>query len=226
MRLDREKAFSLRRQGKSYKEISAQLGMSGATLSLWFKNEPWSNEIKSRLSVVASTKNPEKMALMRQIRQKKVLDLYHRAHEEASADYAKLSIHPLFIAGLMIYWGEGDKLSKYRCSIANTEAKIVEIYLRFLTEVCRVDKERIRAWILLYPDLNDKTCQDYWRENAGLQNYKFSKSIVIQGRSKVRRLSYGVCNVAFHNRYFKEKMITWLKLASYDLTTGRTAGMV
>jgi len=37
MRTDKELAFSLRKQGKSYKEIHQELGMSISTLSNWFK---------------------------------------------------------------------------------------------------------------------------------------------------------------------------------------------
>ena len=47
MRIDKEKAFILRRSGKSYNEICAQLGMSKSTLSNWFRNVDFSKDIKN-----------------------------------------------------------------------------------------------------------------------------------------------------------------------------------
>lgn len=125
----------------------------------------------------------------------------------------------------MIYWGEGNKLSKYRCGIANTEPRIIKIFIRFLREIGKIDEDKIKVWILLYPDLNDDVCKKYWAETIGLKQNNFSNSVIIQGKSKVRRLNYGVCNVGFHARYFKEKMLTWLQLVADDLTETK-AGMV
>ena len=227
MRFDKEKAFELRRAGKSYKAIKADLGMSLATLSDWFKNENWSKEIKTKLASIASAKNAEKLALMQRARQTNISNLYGRAHLEAAREYAIHSRTPLFIAGLMIYWGEGDKRSKYRCSVANTEPRLINIFTRFLTEICGIDKEKVKVWILLYPDLDEDKCKDFWMRASGLKESNFSNSATIQGKSAVRRLTHGVCNVGLHNRYFKEKMLTWLELAAKELAGEvENAGMV
>ena len=219
MRFDKERAFELRRKGESYKAIKRSLGMSMSTLSEWFKDEEWSKEIKHRLASEASAKNSYKLALMQQERKRK-LDLhYEKARNEATAEYQTLSRNPLFIAGIMIYWGEGDKLSKYRSGIANSEPRMLNIFSRFLQEIGNIDRRKIKMWILLYPDLNDTACKKYWVEASGLAETNFSKSITIKGRSLTRRLNYGVCNMAVYNRYFKEKMLTWLQLTSKELAS-------
>lgn len=158
---------------------------------------------------------------MHTARRKQLSILYDKAKEEAGEEYKKYRNNPLFIAGLMIYWGEGDKRSKYRCGIANTEPLMIKVFLRFLKEVCKIEDQKVAAWLLLYPDLNDKVCRKFWKEKTGLSNDSFRNSITIQGRSSLRRLGHGVCNVAFHNRYFKEKMLAWLQLASEDLSISK-----
>ncbi|KKW10999.1 MAG: hypothetical protein UY50_C0023G0045 [Parcubacteria group bacterium GW2011_GWA2_49_9] len=225
MRFDKEKAFELRRAGKSYKAIKAELGMSLATLSDWFRNEEWSKDIKSRLSSESSTKNSYKLDLMRRARRKQLDLLYERAQKEAFEEYQTHQNNPVFIAGLMIYWGEGDKLSKYRSGIANTEPLMIKVFLRFLLEICRIQKEKIRIWLLLYPDLDELLCKKYWMQYTGLQDDNFFQSIRIEGKSRVRRLNYGVCNVSISNRYFKEKMLIWLTLASKHFANSE-AGIV
>ena len=195
--------------------------MSMAILSDWFKNEAWSSEIKSRLASKASTKNSYKLKLMHTARMKKLTDSYDDARREAKDEYKKFRTNPLFIAGLMIYWGEGDKRSKYRCGIANTEPLMIKVFIRFLREICKIEVEKITVWLLLYPDLKDDVCRNFWKEKITLGESNFRNSITIKGKSSVRRLSYGVCNVAFHNRYFKEKMLAWLQLASEDLSVSK-----
>ncbi|MDO8594675.1 MAG: hypothetical protein Q7R93_04150 [bacterium] len=218
MRFDKQKAFELRRQGKSYKEIRSVLGMSLAILSDWFKNEDWSKKIKSRLVSAASTRNSYKLDLMHKARKKQLDSLYEKAREEAKSEYRTFSSNHLFIAGLMIYWGEGDKLSKYRCGIANTEPRMLKVFSRFLQEIAGINPKKIKIWLLLYPDLVDANCKKYWVEACGLPEANFSKSITVQGKSAIRRLNYGVCSMAIYNRYFKEKMLTWLELASKELS--------
>ncbi len=226
MRFDKTKAFELRRKGESYKAIRKALGMSIATLSDWFKDEEWSKEIKYRLASDASAKNSYKLTLMQQARRRKLDLLYERARNEAILAYNLHRKNPLFIAGIMIYWGEGDKRSKSHFSIANTEAPLIRVFLHFLTDICKVDKSKIKAWILLYPELEDKICKKYWMQSCNLTESSFRKSVTIQGKSTIHRLSYGVCSVGFHNRYFKEKMLTWLQLAAEDLGTQKKAGIV
>jgi len=75
-----------------------------------------------------------------------------------------------------------------------------------------VDIEKIRAGILLYPDLDPKKCLRFWSQEIKITEDKFFKSTVIQGRHKTKRLGNGVCIVSVHNKYLKKKILTWLEL--------------
>ena len=61
MNKNKEKATELRRSGKSYKQIRREIGVSTSTLSDWFKNEPWSQEIRDRLGMLESLSFPTKL---------------------------------------------------------------------------------------------------------------------------------------------------------------------
>ena len=218
MRLDKEKAFELRRKGRSYKQIQAELNISLSILSNWFRDLNWSKKIKSRLASEASSRNSYKLELMQKARRKQLDLLYEMARQEAKVEYGELHNNPLFIAGLMIYWGEGDKMAKSRCGIANTEPLMIKVFSRFLQEICQINRQEIKIWLLLYPDLHDSICKKYWQEASGLSETNFAKSVIIQGKSSIRRLHYGVCNIAIYNRYFKEKMLAWLQLSARELS--------
>lgn len=212
MRNDRNKAFELRKSGKSYSEISKELKVPRSTLSDWLGGEEWSQKIRKELDFLANNKNKVRIQRLNAVRGENLKRLYKEAEEEALEDFEKLKYHPLFIAGLMLYWGEGDRADSHRISLTNTDPAMIRLFLSFLQDICTADKARIKVWLLLYPDLNENLCKDYWIKNAGIEGILFNKSIVIQGRHKTKRLGNGVCTVVFVSRYLKTKVLKWLAL--------------
>lgn len=220
MRKDKEQAMSLRKLGKSYAEIEKELRIPRSTLSAWFNGSAWSQKIKEDLNCVAQANSTVRIVELNNIRGEHLEKLYAQARLEALEDFEVLKYHPTFVAGVMLYWGEGDKASLHRVSLTNTDPAMIKIFMVFLKDVCGISKEKIKAWILLYPDLQESDCKDYWTREAGLQNITFNKSIFIDGRHKTKRLGYGVCTVGVSSRYFKEKMLLWISLFP-DMLSGR-----
>lgn len=217
MRTDKEIAFKLRKSGKSFNEIKTELGIPKSTLSDWFLDQNWSNEIAINLRNKANIGHIIRIKELNKIRGKNLYKLYEEAKKEAIEDYQKLKYHPLFIAGLMIYWGEGNKASANRCGIANTEPAMIKVFMNFIFNICRISRQKTKAWILLYPDLNEKDCKNYWIHNTGLKYDDFTKSIVIKGKHKTKRLNYGVCNFGANSAYLKRKILVWIDLLAKDL---------
>lgn len=218
MRKDKIQALKLRKTGKSYNEIKAELKIPKSTLSDWFRNQKWSNEIAINLRKKADVGHIVRIKELNKIRGENLDRLYKEAEKEAVEDYSKLKNHPLFVAGLMIYWGEGNKASPNRCGIANTEPAMIKLFMSFLFNICCIPKNKAKAWILLYPDLNEKICKEYWIQNTGLRYEDFNKSIIINGRHKTKRLNFGVCNFGASSAYLKHKILIWIDLLSRDLT--------
>lgn len=214
MRKDKEKAIELRKAGFSYKKIKAELGISVSTLASWFKNEPWSQEIKTHLSKEVSLSNPKALTAMAEANKARWKLTHEEYRSAAVREFEKLKNDPLFIAGLMLYWGEGDKVLK-NCVVrlGNSEPEMIRIFNLFLTKTLRITPDRIFAWLLLYPDLVDSVQKNFWAKATGLSISQFKKSIYIKGRHPTKRLSYGVCTVYVSSRALKERMLKWLELS-------------
>ncbi|MEK9208541.1 MAG: hypothetical protein AAB910_00510 [Patescibacteria group bacterium] len=213
MRKDKEKAVELRHSGKSYKQISRELGIAIGTLAGWFKSEPWSQEIKAKLSAEVSWSNAnalKRLALANHDRWESKREEYRMA---AIREFEELKNDPLFLAGVMLYWGEGEKQQKSGIvRLGNSEPEMVRIFHLFLTKALKVNHERISAWLLLYPDLVDSVQRNFWSKATGLSSSQFKKSIYIKGRHPTKRLSYGVCTIVVSSRALKERMLKWLEL--------------
>jgi len=211
MRKDKQEAFRLRMQSKSYKQIMARLNVPKATLSDWFSKLPWSNELSDTLNEKNKKANKARFVELSKIRGENLDKIYNQARKEAAEEFDLLKHHPLFVSGVIIYWTEGDKISpSFR--VTNTDPLMIKLFVRFLLEICRMPKNKIRINLLLYPDLNPDSCISYWSKETGLDSEHFAKSTVIQGRHKTRKLQYGICILYLPSRFLKEKMLIWMNL--------------
>lgn len=227
MRGDKKAAFKLRREGKSYNEIAEALRISKGTLSEWLKPFGWSRRIQAALRDKAKNNHIIRLRFLNKVRGENLRKVYQEAKREAHREFGELKYHPLFIAGVVIYWGEGDKISAYNARIANTDPTMIKLFVGFLRDVCGVPPARIKAWILIYPDLSAEVCKKFWIEKTGLKSENFTKCITIKGRHKTRRLHHGVCNVGISSKYFKKKILVWLELLPAQLLQKRYyAGIV
>ena len=213
MRKDKEKAIELRHQGKSYKLISRELNIPIGTLAGWFKNESWSQEIRDMLGLKASFSFPDKLKKIIAANKKRWELLREQHRKEATKEFSKLKQDPLFLAGIMLYWGEGEKQPKSsQVRLANSEPEMVKLFNLFLTRLLKIPHEKISAWLLLYPDLIDSVQKNFWSKATNLQISQFKKSIYIKGRYPTKRLSYGVCTIFVSSRALKERMLKWIEL--------------
>ena len=211
MRQDKEYIFTLRKKGKSYREIQKETGVSRGTLCEWFRREEWSRHIAVTKTVRVNS--IEHTRMMQAVRRKNLDTLYGAAEQEAMTEYAIFKEEPLFWAGLMAYAGEGDKRTRHIVRITNSEFYIHKIFLLFATRYLRVLLADIRECLIIYPDHNETLCKEMWSNILGIPRDQFHKTQVIQGKEKVRRLQYGIGMSIISSTVLKKKMLKWLSLA-------------
>jgi len=210
---EKTRALFLRKKGKSYQEIAGILKISKSTVSVWLKDLNWSQSIKQRLIKKSKIDSRERMIRLSIVQKEKLAEYYIKAEKEAKKEFVKLKNDKLFITAISLYWGEGDKIFKNGIvRISNIDEKVLKVFNDFLQQICLVDIKKIRAGILLYPDLDPKKCLRFWSKEIKITEDRFFKSTVIQGRHRTKRLGNGVCIVSVHDKYLKKKILTWLEL--------------
>lgn len=143
------------------------------------------------------------------VRGKKLKKLYEQARGEAIRDIARYKKNPLFVAGVMLYFGEGDKTTKHQVRLSNTDPILIKLYLAFLESVCGVQKDKIRIQLAVYPDIDRASNERFWSFATGVPMARFTKSILQKPR-KGGRGGQGVCTVIVSSSYLKLKMLEWL----------------
>lgn len=208
MRTDKQRAFSLRKQGKSYKEIRRDLGMSISTLSNWFKDVEFFKEIKLSIAEQAKIKSTAHLQVLNKARGDLLKTYYIQADVEAKKELLENICNPLFISAVVAYWGEGDKSTGSSVRLANTDPQMIKLFLEFLVSFCLVPKDKIRGALYIYEDLDDITCRQYWTKMTGLEH--FHKTMVLPSRHKTKKLPYGTCTILVSSTYLKKKLLTWI----------------
>ena len=210
--IKRKNAIELRKLGKSYGEINKSLNIPKSTLSNWFSKVSWSDEIKKKLTEAMSPMHRARLEKMNLVRKNNLNKHYIEARKEAGEELKRFKNNPLFMFGLALYWGEGDKVTKYQIRITNSDPEIIRSFKIFLDMFCNGKEEKMWSALLIYPDLDSETCINYWSKIIGLDKKCFTKSTVIKGRHKKNRLAHGICILGISSRFLKEKMLEWLRL--------------
>jgi transcriptional regulator with XRE-family HTH domain len=171
-----KKARILRKRGLSIKTIAKKLEVSSSTVSLWCRDIKLTKEQSDVLMEKAH--NPyygrRKDNILRQI--KKRLDNIEQLKQEGIKEVATLSQRDLFVIGVALYWAEGFKKDK-RLGFANSDPAMIKLFLKWLTENCKVPVSdiRLRVGLNISHKYRIDTVVSYWSRITNIPIVQFQK---------------------------------------------------
>ena len=207
-------AKELRKKGFSYSEISKEINIPKSTLSYWFSKKAWSQKVKKR--IIKRQKNISKTTqiLANKARLLKKELRQNRFRKEARKEFKKLKSTPLFLVGLGIYWGEGEKVGQGRVSVINTDPKLLLVMVNFYRNILNISENKLRIALFVYNDIDINTVTNYWSRTLKIPQQQFIKTQMLKSRSKrtKRKSKYGICNLYFSSTEQSIKISEWIKL--------------
>lgn len=127
---------------------------------------------------------------------------------------ASLSDRELFLSGLFLYWGEGNKVSRNTVSISNTDPNVIKFSILWMIRSLKVPKSKIKVSLQLYSDMNIDKSIDYWVKELNMPVEQFNKPYI---KTSTRNLidqkgfGYGTCSVSIQNTIIKENLLMAIK---------------
>lgn len=164
---ERNRARSLRQEGLSIKQIATSLSVSKDSVSAWVR------DIELTEDKLANIENRKEQARERS-RKTRLINIAQKniaLHKKCREEILPFLHRDLWIAGLMLYAGEGRKspnVSSQRVEIANSEPAILRIFIKFLTRICSVPRNKIRVRLFIYQDIDPVNAQKFWQEPIGV----------------------------------------------------------
>lgn len=208
---DREKAIRLRKQEMSYSQIKKKLKVSKGTLSLWLRDYPLSKQRVRELRDCNEQRIEKYRETMRKKKEKRLQETY----EIQKKLLLPLNKREIFIAGLLLYWGEGKKSDSTKLSISNTDPSVIKFFIAWLTKSLKVPKEKLKVHLHLYKDMNIKKEVRFWSKILDISNKQFNKPYIKKTSRKAINhkggFGHGTCNVTFGNARLSEKILMAIK---------------
>ena len=209
----KRQVIELRKQGKSYSEIKQIINVSKSSLSLWLRNITLSQKQLTGLKlkkIRAVERYRETMRLKRIIRNRKYyLDQRNK--------WLPLTKREGFVAGLFLYWGEGNKVSTNTVSICNTDPAVLKFTVYWIVSCLEVPKQKIRIQLHLYDDMNVNEETNFWSEELGIDRLQFRQPYVKKSlRTSIdqKGFGHGTCSVMIFKTVLKENVLMAIKAIS------------
>ncbi|MFG3120003.1 hypothetical protein ACGF4C_37295 [Streptomyces sp. NPDC048197] len=182
----RAKARELRKQGRTYNEIVAELGVAKSSVSLWVRDLP------------KPQKSPEAMHQMREARwapYREARDLaIAQTKAEAAAEIGTLSERELFLIGVGLYWSEGSKSKPYqrreRVIFVNSDPDMIRVYMAWLT-LLGVEREHLRFSLMIHESADVVGAEQYWADLVGIDVPDLCKTVLKRHNTKTVRKNVG-----------------------------------
>ena len=211
----REQVIQLRLQGYTYNQIKRELGIPKATLSNWLSKMPLSPE---RLEELEKNRKLGRDLAVEKFRETFRIKRLNRRKEVYSKqkEILPLSEKELFIAGLFLYWGEGDK-DKLRVGISNTDPRIIKFAFYWMIECLRIPQEKIKVQLHLYKDMNIEDSIKFWSDVLNLPKEQFAKPYVKKSSREgltYKSFGHGTCKIFVCSVELSEKVAMTIKAIS------------
>lgn len=214
-----KKALKLRKSGKSYNQISKKLRIPKSTISNWLSDKKWSETIKIQLADKNKLKNSNFLVKLNALKHLSTLKRHDEYKKKARLEYDKLKHNKLFLAGLSIYWGEGEKTNSGRVSLVNSDDRMLKVVINFYRKTLKIPEDKLRAALFIYKDIDENKAIKYWSKILNVNKKNFVKTQILPSRSKLtqNKVSNGMCNIYFSNTETNVKIREWISLLANDM---------
>jgi len=191
--IEKEKLKKLYERGMSMSEIAEKFGWSVCEVTYWMRKHKITRRSWSQAGYCAYQRRFNKRPF--------------KLRDNLTAEQEKLRI-----AGIMLYWAEGTKGGNH-VDFTNSDPKAIQIFLKFLREICGIQEERLRLLLYLFTDHNENELKKYWSKITGISLNQFSASHIRRGRKGTykRKSKYGTAKLRYSDKRLFEQIMKWIE---------------
>lgn len=114
----------------------------------------------------------------------------------------------LFVAGLMLYFGEGAK-TRSTVDLANSNPEMLKLFIAFLRTIFRIDESKVRIYLYCYSNQNVSDLINFWSQELSVSKNLFTRPYVRDHLpSNKRFIQYGVAHVRYNDKRLLEKILS------------------
>ena len=178
----RERAISLRRAGKSRREIKEALGFIGnSTLNQVLQGEPLPPE-RVGPGYLESRRRAAEGVRRYWVAERPAREAARAAiSAAAAAEIGDLTDREIIVAGAIAYWCEGAKSKPYRVQeqvrFINSDPALIKLFLTFLDRA-GVSRQRLRYCVHIHESAAAEAATSYWASLVGAAPDQFLRPVI------------------------------------------------
>ena len=182
----REKARNLRRRGISIREVAKQVGVSKSSASYWCRNIALTSGQIRRLSEKQKKASVEALLRASERKRQERIRREHRLNVEGKERVGRIAERDLFMVGLGIYWGEGNKKGDLTAGFTNSDPTIIKFGIQLFREIYGVETKDLilRVGINVIHKRRALEVLQYWVDATGVPLNQFNKTSFIKAKVK------------------------------------------
>lgn len=183
----RIKARELRQKGESVKVIAKLLGVSKGTISVWVRDIILTVEQLEKLkkrSIEGAELGRLKGALVQKERRIRLIE-ESKKYGVRTILNSLLAKREFLIAGLALYWGEGDKKSK-DLKFCNSDPKVIKFLIEWLRVCFGIPLDRLKCSVGINQihHSRERGVKEYWFRVLGIPLEQFNKTSFKKAKNK------------------------------------------
>ena len=115
----------------------------------------------------------------------------------------------LLIASFMLYWAEGWKKNSKYIAFSNSNPKMMQLFLKFLREICGIYENRLRAVLHFYEDQSELKLKKFWSKTTGIPLAQFNAAYMHKGKPGTykKRSKYGTLSLRYGDKRLLEQIL-------------------
>lgn len=184
-----ELRFLYEGRGSSVMEVAAEVGCSANAITYWMNKYG--------------------------IKRRTIAEAIYQKHNPDGDPFTLKPVRTMADAKLLgmaigLYWGEGTKSNKYAVRLGNTDPELLKTFIRFLIELCQVQKSDLHFGLQIFTDIDPQEALAFWTQQLDVEPSQFYKiTVTISGSIGTYRQKskYGVLTVYYHNKKLRDVIV-------------------
>lgn len=179
------KAQKMRRNGKSFGEISSKLQISKSTLSFWFKDIILNQKTIKKIKTRGSIKSTRALLQYAELSRRERMNRNTSQKKEGASIVENLSSRDRLMIGFGLYWGEGYKYENGELGFTNSNPYMIRFYIKWL-KLWDVKKDMLifKLTINEFFKHEEKYIKNFWINFLRIKKEQFSKTTLINTKLK------------------------------------------
>jgi hypothetical protein len=182
---ERQQAISLRKSGKSIKEIAKLLSVSVGSVSVWCRGISLNPAQVEILQLRLKDPNYGKRAEYLDRIKKETQTRIEKLKLEGLQELGTLSRRDVYIAGLALYWAEGFK-KDHQIGFSNLNPYMIQFFISWLTVCLKIKMTDIKLRVVLNQHYIHQATEieKYWSKFLRIPLSQFQKPTITKSKWK------------------------------------------